>query len=105
MLIPNTLVIASHAFDGQYSISWTQKASVELIVRHHEPENDSQESCEHTENKEDNTPWLDGCAMFPGSNRDTITDKSSEDLSKAVEREPDTGTDSLFSFRVPLRSK
>lgn len=102
MLVTNSLLIDADSLDCQYTILWTEPASVELIVGHEEQEEDSDTYREKTSDEKHNLPRFNGRAVDRSAASDAIGHQTTKDLGKAVEREPDTDTSALLLFGVPL---
>lgn len=91
MLVTDTLLIATYTLDGQKLLLFGQETGVELTVRHFPKEPTSNDDSKQTGDEEDNLPRLDGRSIDVSPASDAVGDKASDDLSPAVEREPDSG--------------
>lgn len=105
MFVTDALLIDPDSFNGQHPILGLQPACVELIVRHHEEENDAQKGGQASIDQEDDLPRCDGGTMLAGTDGDAVRDETSKDLSEPVETEPYSGPSALFFLGVPLRSE
>lgn len=102
MLVTDTLLVDADTLDGQDPIFLAKPASIELIVWNSEEEDDTDYRGQESSEKEDNLPAGNGSRMDRRSTRDSISDKTAENLRKAVERKPDASPRALLGFRIPL---
>lgn len=102
MLVTNTLLVDLHAGYSQYSVLLAEPSGIQLAVRDNPKEDASQYNGQETSNQEDNLPGLDRRSMLRGTDCDSIGDKAAQDLTHAVEAEPDVDSASLLFLGVPL---
>lgn len=102
VLIADALLIDADSLDGEDAVPRLQPPSVELVVRHDEKEDNAQHSGQTAVDEEDDLPGGDGRTVFARPDRNAVGDQSAEDLSEAVEGEPEADAGALFALRVPL---
>lgn len=103
MLIPNTLPILSDPFNRKHPVFFTQPPRVELVIRHHEPENNTHGHRQQPRQQKHNLPSLQCGRMLSGPLCDPIRHQTTEYLGPPVKTEPNAHARSLFGFCVPLR--
>lgn len=103
VFISNALLVDAHSLNGQDPVSWLQPPSSELVVWYNEPENHAEHSGQAAIDEEHNFPRSDCRAVLSRADGNSIGYQSAKDLSEAVEREPDSGSCSLFFLGPPLR--
>lgn len=103
MLVTNSLLVFTHTRDSQYPVLFLQPACVQLVIRYYPEENKAERDGQETRHEEDNLPRLNGGAVFPRANGNAVCDNTADDLSDAVETEPDVDPAALFFLGVPLR--
>lgn len=103
VFISNALLIDAHSLNGQDSVSWLQPPSSELVVRYNEPKHHAEHCGQAAIDEEHDFPRSDCCTVLSRADGDSIGHQSAKDLSEAVEREPDSGSCSLFFLGPPLR--
>lgn len=105
MLVTDPLLIDTDTFDGEYSILLSQPSCIELIVWHDEEEDDANGHRQTASEEKDDFPRRNRRSVFVDPSSDAIGYKSAEDLSKAVERKPDSCPTALFLLCIPLGSE
>lgn len=88
-VLTDALLIAPNSSNGENSVRFAEPASVELVIRHNEPEDKAEASGKESKDKKDNFPWFNGQPVLPCSYRDPVCDKTADDLTDTVEAEPD----------------
>lgn len=102
MFVADTLLVDTDALNAESSVFFAEPASVELVVWHHEEEHDADGNGKEACDEEDDLPRSDGGRMYAGPVGDSIGYTAAEDLSEAVEAEPDACSEALFSLGIPL---
>jgi hypothetical protein len=105
VLVTDTLLIDTDAFNGKDAIFFAQPSSVKLVVGYREEENYTNRSGQQPSKKENDLPTSNGSWVGFRAFSDAIRNDATEDLREAVKREPDACSRSLLFFRVPLAGK
>lgn len=103
MLVADTLLVDPHSLYGQYTIFLLQPAGIKLVIRNQPVEPHAQRDGQEARKKEDGFPWCNGRPDRARPYGNAVCDQPAEDLSPAVEGEPDVDAGCLFVFGVPLQ--
>lgn len=103
MLVADTLLVDPHSLHSQDTVFLLQPAGIKLIIWNQPVEPHAQRDGQETCKKEDSFPWCDGRTDRARTYGNAVCDQPAEDLSPAVEGEPDVDAGCLFVFGVPLQ--
>lgn len=95
-------MVAPDTGDGKDSVCLAEPFRVQLIVGHDEPEHNAQNSSEYSEYQEHDLPRRNSDSMLPSADCNAVSHETTQDLTKAVEREPDACACSLLALCIPL---
>lgn len=103
MFIAHALLVHPDALYRENLLLLCEESGVHLIIRHNEEEDGADESGKQPYDQEQQLPRLYSHRALGCANCNPVGDKSTEDLTPAIEREPNACPCTLLPGGIPLR--
>jgi len=101
-LVADSLLVDSHALNGEDTLFFWEPACVQLVVGQEEEDEPAGNDGEEAGEEENGAPGCHGEFRRLAAVGKCIGDKPSEDLGEAVKGDPDPNSGALLGFCVPL---